>query len=76
MDYAQDYGRGREFAETLYRYNDAWSLDFFWLPIRCIYKFDYYIDPEDLYDHNHDENRIQGDAYQHLFLGMSQCIVL
>ncbi|VDL70910.1 unnamed protein product [Nippostrongylus brasiliensis] len=42
---------------------------FFLPPLQCVYKFDYYIDPEDLYDHNHDENRIQNDAYQHLFLG-------
>jgi len=37
--------------------------------LECVYKFDYYIDPEDLYDHNHDENRLWDDAYQHLFLG-------
>ncbi|KHJ89060.1 Clc-like protein, partial [Oesophagostomum dentatum] len=32
---------------------------FFLPPLQCVYKFDYYIDPEDLYDHNHDENRIR-----------------
>ncbi|CAJ0571763.1 unnamed protein product, partial [Mesorhabditis spiculigera] len=37
--------------------------------LSCVYKFDYYIDQEDLYDHNHDENRIENDAWQHLFLG-------
>ncbi|CAJ0928838.1 unnamed protein product, partial [Mesorhabditis belari] len=42
----------------------------YYLPdLNCVYKFDYYIDQEDLYDHNHDENRIENDAWQHLFLG-------
>lgn len=45
----------------------------FFLPsLNCVYKFDYYIDTEDLYDHNHDENRLQDDANQHLFLGIFQ----
>ena len=35
----------------------------------CVYKFDYWIDEEDLYEHGYDENRLQDDAYQHLFLG-------
>ncbi|CAI5448652.1 unnamed protein product [Caenorhabditis angaria] len=70
-DYSFDYGRTREYYETLYRRDMQGSpFDVFYLPqLQCVYKFDYYIDPEDLYDHNHDENRIQNDAYQHLFLG-------
>ncbi|EYB94746.1 hypothetical protein Y032_0167g102 [Ancylostoma ceylanicum] len=70
-DYSFDYGRTREYYETLYRRDLQGSpFDIFFLPpLHCVYKFDYYIDPEDLYDHNHDENRIQNDAYQHLFLG-------
>ncbi|RCN31394.1 hypothetical protein ANCCAN_22820 [Ancylostoma caninum] len=70
-DYSFDYGRTREYYETLYRRDLQGSpFDIFFLPpLQCVYKFDYYIDPEDLYDHNHDENRIQNDAYQHLFLG-------
>lgn len=70
-DYSFDYGRTREYYETLYRRDMQGSpFDVFFLPkLQCVYKFDYYIDPEDLYDHNHDENRIQNDAYQHLFLG-------
>ncbi|PIC32055.1 hypothetical protein B9Z55_012533 [Caenorhabditis nigoni] len=70
-DYSFDYGRSREYYETLYR-RDMQGSPFaaFFLPqLQCVYKFDYYIDQEDLYDHNHDENRIQNDAYQHLFLG-------
>ncbi|EFO88391.1 hypothetical protein CRE_11375 [Caenorhabditis remanei] len=70
-DYSFDYGRTREYYETLYR-RDMQGSPFaaFFLPqLQCVYKFDYYIDQEDLYDHNHDENRIQNDAYQHLFLG-------
>ncbi|CAD6190782.1 unnamed protein product [Caenorhabditis auriculariae] len=70
-DYSFDYGRTREYYETLYRRDMQGSpFDIFYLPqLQCVYKFDYYIDSEDLYDHNHDENRIQNDAYQHLFLG-------
>ncbi|PIO72024.1 Clc-like protein [Teladorsagia circumcincta] len=70
-DFSFDYGRTREYYETLYRRDLQGSpFDIFFLPpLQCVYKFDYYIDPEDLYDHNHDENRIQNDAYQHLFLG-------
>ncbi|KAK6752528.1 hypothetical protein RB195_003756 [Necator americanus] len=70
-DYSFDYGRTKEYYETLYRRDLQGSpFDIFFLPpLQCVYKFDYYIDPEDLYDHNHDENRIQNDAYQHLFLG-------
>uniref|UniRef100_A0A0K0D0N0 Clc-like protein n=1 Tax=Angiostrongylus cantonensis TaxID=6313 RepID=A0A0K0D0N0_ANGCA len=70
-DYSFDYGRTREYYETLYRRDLQGSpFDIFFLPpLQCVYKFDYYIDPEDLYDHDHDENRIQNDAYQHLFLG-------
>ncbi|KAK5966056.1 hypothetical protein GCK32_001673 [Trichostrongylus colubriformis] len=70
-DFSFDYGRTREYYETLYRRDFQGSpFDIFFLPpLQCVYKFDYYIDPEDLYDHNHDENRIQNDAYQHLFLG-------
>ena len=45
---------------------------FLYPSLQCVYKFDYYIDPEELYDHNHDENRINNDAYQHLFLGTSK----
>ncbi|GMT23982.1 hypothetical protein PFISCL1PPCAC_15279, partial [Pristionchus fissidentatus] len=70
-DYSFDYGRDREYYETIYRRDfQGTAFDVFILPhLECIYKFDYYIDPEDLYDHNHDENRLQDDAYQHLFLG-------
>lgn len=70
-DFSFDYGRTREYYETLYRRDFQGSpFDIFFLPpLQCVYKFDYYIDPEDLYDHNHDENRIQNDAFQHLFLG-------
>ncbi|CAI4229585.1 unnamed protein product [Auanema sp. JU1783] len=70
-DYSFDYGRTREYYETLYRRDMQGSpFEMFFLPpLQCVYKFDYYIDPEDLYDHNHDENRLQNDAYQHLFLG-------
>lgn len=70
-DYSFDYGRDREYYETLYRRDyQGTPFDVFILPpLECVYKFDYYIDPEDLYDHNHDENRLQDDAYQHLFLG-------
>lgn len=70
-DYSFDYGRSREYYETLYRRDMQGSpfADFFLPQLQCVYKFDYYIDQEDLYDHNHDENRIQNDAYQHLFLG-------
>uniref|UniRef100_A0A8R1HP24 Clc-like protein n=1 Tax=Caenorhabditis japonica TaxID=281687 RepID=A0A8R1HP24_CAEJA len=70
-DYSFDYGRSRDYYETLYR-RDLQGSPFsaFYLPqLQCVYKFDYYIDQEDLYDHNHDENKIQNDAYQHLFLG-------
>ncbi|KAF8374046.1 hypothetical protein PRIPAC_80475 [Pristionchus pacificus] len=70
-DYSFDYGRDREYYETLFRRDyQGTPFDVFILPpLECVYKFDYYIDPEDLYDHNHDENRLQDDAYQHLFLG-------
>ncbi|GMR47838.1 hypothetical protein PMAYCL1PPCAC_18033, partial [Pristionchus mayeri] len=70
-DYSFDYGRDREYYETIYRRDfQGTPFDVFILPhLECVYKFDYYIDPEDLYDHNHDENRLQDDAYQHLFLG-------
>ncbi|VDK62367.1 unnamed protein product [Onchocerca ochengi] len=70
-DYSHDYGRSREYYETLYRLNRQQSpFDQFFLPsLLCVYKFDYYIDTEDLYDHNHDENRLQDDANQHLLLG-------
>ncbi|EPB76988.1 Clc-like protein [Ancylostoma ceylanicum] len=75
-DYSFDYGRTREYYETLYRRDLQGSpFDIFFLPpLHCVYKFDYYIDPEDLYDHNHDENRIQNDAYQHLFLAILSTI--
>uniref|UniRef100_A0A1I7UVD4 Clc-like protein n=1 Tax=Caenorhabditis tropicalis TaxID=1561998 RepID=A0A1I7UVD4_9PELO len=70
-DYSFDYGRTREYYETLYRRDMQGSpfAEFFLPRLQCVYKFDYYIDQEDLYDHNHDENRIQNDAYQHTFLG-------
>ncbi|VDN05324.1 unnamed protein product [Thelazia callipaeda] len=70
-DYSHDYGRSREYYETLYRLDKQQSPfdQFFLTSLLCVYKFDYYIDAEDLYDHNHDENRLQDDAYQHLFLG-------
>ncbi|CAG9533741.1 unnamed protein product [Cercopithifilaria johnstoni] len=70
-DYSHDYGRSREYYETLYRLNKQQSPfdQFFLTSLLCVYKFDYYIDSEDLYDHNHDENRLQDDANQHLLLG-------
>ncbi|VDK27676.1 unnamed protein product [Gongylonema pulchrum] len=70
-DYSHDYGRSREYYETLYRLDKQQSpLDqFFLTSLLCVYKFDYYIDSEDLFDHNHDENRLQDDANQHLLLG-------
>uniref|UniRef100_A0A0N5AXT8 Clc-like protein n=1 Tax=Syphacia muris TaxID=451379 RepID=A0A0N5AXT8_9BILA len=70
-DYSHEYGRNREFYETLNRLDiQQHPFDHFFLPsLDCVYKFDYYIDTEDLYDHNHDENRLQDDANQHLFLG-------
>ncbi|MCP9265888.1 hypothetical protein DINM_021297 [Dirofilaria immitis] len=70
-DYSHDYGRSREYYETLYRLNRQQSPfdQFFLTSLLCVYKFDYYIDTEDLYDHNHDENRLQDDANQHLLLG-------
>uniref|UniRef100_A0A915BFJ0 Clc-like protein n=1 Tax=Parascaris univalens TaxID=6257 RepID=A0A915BFJ0_PARUN len=69
-DYSHEYGRTREYYETLYRLDkQSGPFDQFFLPsLNCVYKFDYYIDTEDLYDHNHDENRLQDDANQHLFL--------
>ncbi|VDK59088.1 unnamed protein product [Anisakis simplex] len=69
-DYSHEYGRTREYYETLYRLDvEVTPFDHFFLPsLNCVYKFDYYIDTEDLYDHNHDENRLQDDANQHLFL--------
>ncbi|KAL3982381.1 Clc-like family protein [Acanthocheilonema viteae] len=70
-DYSHDYGRSREYYETLYRLDKQQSPfdQFFLTSLLCVYKFDYYIDTEDLYDHNHDENRLQDDANQHLLLG-------
>uniref|UniRef100_A0A915PBJ8 Clc-like protein n=1 Tax=Setaria digitata TaxID=48799 RepID=A0A915PBJ8_9BILA len=70
-DYSHDYGRSREYYETLYRLDKQQSPfdQFFLTSLMCVYKFDYYIDNEDLYDHNHDENRLQDDANQHLPLG-------
>ncbi|PAV84830.1 hypothetical protein WR25_10083 [Diploscapter pachys] len=70
-DYSFDYGRTREYYETLFRRDLQGSpfAMFLYPSLQCVYKFDYYIDPEELYDHNHDENRINNDAYQHLFLG-------
>ncbi|KAK6110749.1 Clc-like family protein [Brugia pahangi] len=70
-DYSHDYGRSREYYETLYRLNKQQSPfdQFFLTSLLCVYKFDYFIDMEDLYDHNHDENRLQDDANQHLLLG-------
>ncbi|KHN78436.1 hypothetical protein Tcan_02861 [Toxocara canis] len=69
-DYSHEYGRTREYYETLYRLDkQVGPFDQFFLPsLNCVYKFDYYIDTEDLYDHNYDENRLQDDANQHLFL--------
>lgn len=59
--------------------------DQFWLPpLLCVFKFDYWlgkspnavavlrnyiVDDEDWYEHGYDENQLQGDAYQHLFIG-------
>ncbi|KAK0398352.1 hypothetical protein QR680_002552 [Steinernema hermaphroditum] len=70
-DYSHDYGRTREYYESLYRLDRQQNpFDQFWLPpLMCVYKFDYYIDPEDLYERNYEENRLQDDANQHLFLG-------
>ncbi|VDN55743.1 unnamed protein product [Dracunculus medinensis] len=70
-DYSNEYGRTREYYETLYKLDWQQSPFYkYFLPqLNCVYKFDYYIDTEDLYDHNHDENRLQDDANQHLFLG-------
>uniref|UniRef100_A0A0N5CG07 Clc-like protein n=1 Tax=Strongyloides papillosus TaxID=174720 RepID=A0A0N5CG07_STREA len=69
-DYSNDYGRTKEYYESLYRLADQGSpFDMFYLPqFMCVYKFDYYIDPEDLYEHNYDENKLQDDANQHLLL--------
>ncbi|CEF60141.1 Clc protein-like family-containing protein [Strongyloides ratti] len=69
-DYSNDYGRTKEYYESLYRLADRGSpFDSFYLPqFMCVYKFDYYIDPEDLYEHNYDENKLQDDANQHLLL--------
>uniref|UniRef100_A0A0K0ES65 Clc-like protein n=1 Tax=Strongyloides stercoralis TaxID=6248 RepID=A0A0K0ES65_STRER len=69
-DYSNDYGRTKEYYESLYRLADRGSpFDMFYLPqFMCVYKFDYYIDPEDLYEHNYDENKLQDDANQHLLL--------
>uniref|UniRef100_A0A7E5A0Y6 Protein ECM7 n=1 Tax=Panagrellus redivivus TaxID=6233 RepID=A0A7E5A0Y6_PANRE len=70
-DYSNEYGRPREYYEKLFRLDhmqgpfDQFSLP----PLQCVYKFDYWIDEEDLYEHGYDENRLQDDAYQHLFLG-------
>uniref|UniRef100_A0AC35U5F5 Clc-like protein n=1 Tax=Rhabditophanes sp. KR3021 TaxID=114890 RepID=A0AC35U5F5_9BILA len=69
-DYSNDYGRTKEYYESLYRLADQGSpFDKFSLPqFMCVYKFDYYIDPEDLYEHNYDENKLQDDANQHQWL--------
>uniref|UniRef100_A0A0N4ZBF6 Protein ECM7 n=1 Tax=Parastrongyloides trichosuri TaxID=131310 RepID=A0A0N4ZBF6_PARTI len=69
-DYSNDYGRTKEYYESLYRLADQGNpFDKFYLPqFMCVYKFDYYIDPEDLYEHNYDENKLQDDANQHLLL--------
>ncbi|MFH4974164.1 hypothetical protein AB6A40_000873 [Gnathostoma spinigerum] len=77
-DFSHEYGRNREFYEILYRLDDQQSpfYRFFLPPLNCVYKFDYYIDPEDLYEHNYDENRLQGDAYQHLFLGWKIAVLV
>ena len=42
----------------------------FFLPqLQCVFKFDYWLDDEDWYEPGYDENRLWGDAYQHLFTG-------
>uniref|UniRef100_A0A914HRE1 Uncharacterized protein n=1 Tax=Globodera rostochiensis TaxID=31243 RepID=A0A914HRE1_GLORO len=70
-DYSYDYGRPREYYETLHRRFDlAGPFDQFWLPsLLCVFKFDYWLDDQDWYEFGYDENRLWGDAYQHLFLG-------
>ncbi|KAI1726637.1 clc-like domain-containing protein [Ditylenchus destructor] len=70
-DYSNEYGKPREYYETLYRIKDLQGpFDQFWLPpLQCVFKFDYWIDDEDWYEHGYDENRLWGDAYQHLFIG-------
>ncbi|KAL3074143.1 hypothetical protein niasHT_033351 [Heterodera trifolii] len=70
-DFSYDYGRPREYYETLHRRFDlAGPFDQFWLPpLLCVFKFDYWLDDEDWYEFGYDENRLWGDAYQHLFLG-------
>ncbi|KAH7721889.1 Protein Y67A10A.9 [Aphelenchoides avenae] len=70
-DYSNDYGRPREYYESLYRLDHLQGpFDQFALPpLLCVYKFDYWMDDEDLYEHGYDENRLQDDAHQHLFLG-------
>ncbi|KAI6206751.1 hypothetical protein M3Y94_00948300 [Aphelenchoides besseyi] len=70
-DYSDQYGKSREYYETLYRLDHLqMPFDQFWLPkLMCVYKFDYWLDDEDWYEHGYDENRLQGDAYQHLFIG-------
>uniref|UniRef100_A0A915E575 Uncharacterized protein n=1 Tax=Ditylenchus dipsaci TaxID=166011 RepID=A0A915E575_9BILA len=57
-DYSNDYGRPRDYYEKLYRIADLQGpFDQFFLPA-------FY-----WYEHGYDENRLWGDAYQHLFLG-------
>ncbi|CAD5219011.1 unnamed protein product [Bursaphelenchus okinawaensis] len=70
-DYSNEYGRPRDYYETLYRRDHLQGpFDQFWLPaLQCVYKFDYWLDEEDWFEHGYDENRLQGDAYQHLFIG-------
>jgi hypothetical protein len=77
-DYSNEYGKTREYYETLWHLQHQFApLDqLFLTPFYCVYKFDYYIDTEDLFDHNYDENQLQGDANQHLFLGKTRPIYI
>uniref|UniRef100_A0A1I8B205 Clc-like protein n=1 Tax=Meloidogyne hapla TaxID=6305 RepID=A0A1I8B205_MELHA len=70
-DYSYDYGRPKEYYATLHRHFDlARPFDQFWLTaLNCVFKFDYWLDEKDWYELGYDENRLWGDAYQHLFLG-------
>ncbi|CAK5047993.1 unnamed protein product [Meloidogyne enterolobii] len=70
-DYSYDYGRSKEYYATLHRHFDlARPFDQFWLTaLNCVFKFDYWLDEKDWYELGYDENRLWGDAYQHLFLG-------
>ncbi|KAF7632458.1 hypothetical protein Mgra_00008154 [Meloidogyne graminicola] len=70
-DYSYDYGRSKEYYATLHRHYDlARPFDEFWLTaLNCVFKFDYWLDEKDWYELGYDENRLWGDAYQHLFLG-------